>query len=514
MSTKHRNAPQRSRAGHTLIELVIAMTSATMLMVGLGASVGITVRAFRPETGADHARTSAAFVEHDLLADLRLATGFTERTDKAVTFTVPDRDGDGRPEKLRYAWTGVSGAPFTFSYNGTSAIPLVGNVQGLTLTYLTNSITGTTLPAEQTGSQILLLVNDSSSPTAAEASRKSLIESWNFVVVMMGLNDGYDTIMKAADQSKAIYISGTINAAKFEWAEKLAETTVGIVNEHPDLVSVFGFAASSGATSGTQITVVNNSHYITTGQSTGNVSIASWPVSLALMKDTPSKNLNSLATVSDIAALATIDTEKSLYDGRTATGRRVFVPWGNAASDPKYLNANGQLLTCKAIEWATGLGNDSPEFRNFGYETVFSSNNSAKDYQLSTKAALSDKGMVVSVSAYVGGVNDQVRFAIYSDKNGQPDALLVQSAIGTTGNSMGWVTLPVPPTQLNAGNYWLAFSFKNGNQKYAYAKSYANAGERNKSYAAVSNGFLNSWGSSNTSYNGARSIFATYEVLK
>ena len=43
-----------------------------------------------------------------MLADLQLATGFTERTTKAATFTVPDRDGDSKPETLRYAWSGVA----------------------------------------------------------------------------------------------------------------------------------------------------------------------------------------------------------------------------------------------------------------------------------------------------------------------------------------------------------------------------------------------------------------------
>lgn len=315
-----------ARRGYTLVELLVAMTSATLLLAGLGASVLVTTKAFRPETGVNHARANAAFAQHDLLADLKLATGFTERTDKAATFFVPDRDGDGRPETLRYAWSGVSGAPLSRSYNGVAAIPVVTDVRGLSLTYLTKAVAGTALPAEQTGSQILLLVNDSSSPTSAEASRKTLLESWNFVVVMLGLNDGYDTVMNAAGEAKAIYVSGSLKSDGFDWATKLAETSVGIVNEHPDFAAAFGFAESASLTSSSQISIATNSHYITASFSTGASTIASFPASLAMLKNSPSGNLNSLATVSSTPALATIDSGKNLHDGRTAAGRRVFCP--------------------------------------------------------------------------------------------------------------------------------------------------------------------------------------------
>lgn len=502
------------RRGHTLVEMVVAMTSASVLMVGLASAVMVTSRAFRPETTTQHVRTDVAFAEHGLLADLQLATGFTERTDKAATFTVPDRDGDGRPETLRYAWSGASGDPLTFHYNGAAAIPLVKDVRDFKLSYVTNTVAGINLPAEQTGSQILLLVNDSDNPTADELSRKSLIESWNFVVVMRGLNDGGDAVMNAADAAKAVYVSGTVDATKFDLAAKFAEISVGIVNEHPDLVEAWGLAASVSTSVASQVNVVNNTHYITSGLATGIANVMNFPVGMSLLKDTPAPNLNGLATVGSIPALATIDPGKTLHDGRTAAGRRVMLPWGGAKFDPTYLNSNGQLLTCRAIEWATGLGDVSPELRNFGYETVFSSTNSATNNQMAVKATLSEKGTVRSISAYVGGADAQLRFAIYSDKNGQPDRLLVQSNIGNSTTSMAWVTLPVPPTQLTSGSYWLSFSFVNSSQKYRYISSHANAGERNKAYAAVPNGFLASWGASNNSYNGARSIYATYEVAK
>ena len=61
--------------------------------------------------------------------DLRLALSFSERTPTAVTFTVPDRDGDGDTETIRYAWETPDGdpatngvAPLTMKYNEADAI--------------------------------------------------------------------------------------------------------------------------------------------------------------------------------------------------------------------------------------------------------------------------------------------------------------------------------------------------------------------------------------------------------
>ena len=54
----------------------------------------------------------------ELLADLEFALAFSEKTDHALTFTVPDRDGDFISETIRYAWSGTPGDPLTRQYNG------------------------------------------------------------------------------------------------------------------------------------------------------------------------------------------------------------------------------------------------------------------------------------------------------------------------------------------------------------------------------------------------------------
>ena len=176
------------------------------------------------------------------------------------------------------------------------------------------------------------------------------------------------------------------------------------------------------------------------------------------------------------------------------------------------MNNNGQQITKSAIEWATGLGGLSAEIKRFGNETVFASTNGTLNIQYGSKATLTDKARLKSITAYVGGANDKVRFAIYSNKSGQPDKLLAESAIGSSTTAMAWVTLTVPPTDISPGDYWLAFTFNNSSHRYRYNSS--GAGERNKSNStAIANGYLQSWGTSTNSYTGTRSIYATYEVL-
>ncbi len=497
--------------GHTLIEMVISLTATTLLMAGLSAAVVVTSKAFRPETTAMYARTNAAVAESDLLSDLRLATGFTERTSKAATFNVPDRDGDGKQEKLRYAWSGTSGAPLTLSYNGLAPQVITNDVRSFALSYVTTPLAAVVLPAEQTGSQILMVVNDSANPSWGELNRKSLLESWNFQVTLLGFNDGEDVILATAAKVKAVYLNGEIDSKRFKIGASLSALSVGILNEHPDLVDELGFAEATTSTASMIVYVTDNSHYITTGFSTGSCLMATVLTNAVQLSTTPSPNLNSLATVGSKIALATIDPGKLLYDGRIAAGRRVMIPWMTTGSNLLLLNNNGLDLTRKSLEWATGLGNVSVELKKFGYETVFSNENGTSSIQYATRAKLADKARVRSISAYVGGAFDQVRFALYSDKSGQPDKLIVQSDIGMTTTALGWVALNVTPTDLAPGDYWLSFSFKNAYQRYRYNSS--GAGERNKSNAAVSNGFLGTWGTSTNTYSGARSIYATYEVL-
>ncbi len=124
-----------AKRGYTLIELLLAMASASALMVGLSGSLLIASYALDIDKGASAARNSADSAMARLTADTRHALKYTERSLTAIEFTVPDRDGDNVPETLRYAWGGTAGAPLVRSRNGGSSFPVLRNVDAFSLAY-------------------------------------------------------------------------------------------------------------------------------------------------------------------------------------------------------------------------------------------------------------------------------------------------------------------------------------------------------------------------------------------
>jgi Tfp pilus assembly protein FimT len=137
-STERRRACQGvGGEGFTLIELVIGLISSSLLVAGLASALYISSQTLDLDKSPSTQSVSASEVLGELASDLALARSFTERTSTAVTFTVPDRDGDLDPETIRYAWSGTPGDPLTYQYNGGTASVLADDVQSLNFTALT-----------------------------------------------------------------------------------------------------------------------------------------------------------------------------------------------------------------------------------------------------------------------------------------------------------------------------------------------------------------------------------------
>jgi prepilin-type N-terminal cleavage/methylation domain-containing protein len=129
-----------ARAGFTLIELMVALASSTLLVAGLSSAIYISSQALDLDSSTSRQSAVASEVLAELTADLSLAHSFSERTATAVTFDVPDRDGDLHPETIRYAWSGTPGDPLTYQYNSGSEITLATDVQSFDLTALTRAL--------------------------------------------------------------------------------------------------------------------------------------------------------------------------------------------------------------------------------------------------------------------------------------------------------------------------------------------------------------------------------------
>ncbi|QDU40152.1 Carbohydrate binding domain protein [Maioricimonas rarisocia] len=118
----------RRRSGSTLIELTISLIGSSVLMLGMASATFIALKASDTSLTPARATFSGASALTSMLAELQFAIDVSERTPTAITFTVPDRNGDGNPETIRYAWSGTPGDPLTRQYNGGASVSILENV--------------------------------------------------------------------------------------------------------------------------------------------------------------------------------------------------------------------------------------------------------------------------------------------------------------------------------------------------------------------------------------------------
>lgn len=148
------------RSGFTMLEMVASVAVMSILVVGMSSSIFIVTRSLDTGTGPAAKTLEAADAADRFIADLNVAIAFTEQTANAVTFTVPDRDGDGMAETIRYAWTGIAGDPLTRLVNGGVAVAITPDVQQFNLSYQLRTVGPPTPPPEVEGSEQILIFHD------------------------------------------------------------------------------------------------------------------------------------------------------------------------------------------------------------------------------------------------------------------------------------------------------------------------------------------------------------------
>jgi hypothetical protein len=138
-----RRRTRSTRNAFTLVELVVNMVSASVLVAGLASALLLCMKTLPTDTSASADNNRASKILAQIAEDVQHATGFTEQTANAVTFTVPDRDGDSKAETIRYFWSGTAGQPLKYQYNATTSVDLAANVQSLNFTKLNRVIAAT-----------------------------------------------------------------------------------------------------------------------------------------------------------------------------------------------------------------------------------------------------------------------------------------------------------------------------------------------------------------------------------
>jgi len=106
-----RNTRKHCRGGFTLIELTVSAAIISIVLLAVGSAIVLSARSLDAASSGSVTQTlQARQIADQVAADLKMAIAFTERTSTAVTFSVPDRNGDGQVEYIRYAWAGPGGA--------------------------------------------------------------------------------------------------------------------------------------------------------------------------------------------------------------------------------------------------------------------------------------------------------------------------------------------------------------------------------------------------------------------
>src|SRR3954470_11950776 len=105
-----RPGTRRNAAGFTMVETVVSMAIIAIVLLACGSVLVLAARVMSSSASGTAAQADAGqTVAPQIAAGLRMAPSYSERTGNAVTFTVPDRNGDGQHDTLRYAWYGAGG---------------------------------------------------------------------------------------------------------------------------------------------------------------------------------------------------------------------------------------------------------------------------------------------------------------------------------------------------------------------------------------------------------------------
>jgi hypothetical protein len=146
----------------SLLEVVVALAISSLLMVAIGSAVVMASHALPDRSSPTLAGIHGGRTLQHLAAELETALFMIERDARTVSFTVPDRTGDGRPQVVRYSWSGTPGDPLQRQYDGGPPVDVLDQVRHLHLTYdvrtVSETIRGTGIEDPQ--EQLLAAVGD------------------------------------------------------------------------------------------------------------------------------------------------------------------------------------------------------------------------------------------------------------------------------------------------------------------------------------------------------------------
>jgi hypothetical protein len=140
---------------------VVSVGVTSVILLGLGSAMLIAGRAIPQAQDATSMTLAAAAAAEQMATELQYAIAVSQRSATMIQFAVPDRNGDGVPETIRYEWSGTAGAPLTRKYNGGTIVPILADVREFALAYDMTTISQE-IPQGNESAETLLVRYDAS----------------------------------------------------------------------------------------------------------------------------------------------------------------------------------------------------------------------------------------------------------------------------------------------------------------------------------------------------------------
>jgi len=307
------------------------------------------------------------------------------------------------------------------------------------------------------GGSLLFVVPDASSLGTQDSDRKALMEGWGHTVTPISASATQAEFDAAVAINNVAYVSEEIVSG--DLGTKFKDKTIGVVNEDPELHSVFGFSTIRFTDTDNPPLNTDSAHYITSPFGGGAVTLFSGGQPLGGAVGTLPSGLEIIGewasgTLGSLGGLLVLDTGAVISGGGTAAGRRVQTPWGGregvSVTDINALSADGQTIMQRAIEWASiGGGGGSDTDPPSPDPMTWSSPPAAVDafsITMTATTATDPSGVKYYFECTAGGGNDSgwLDSPTYVDSGLQPNTQYTYrvkaSDKAATPNETGWST--------------------------------------------------------------------------
>ena len=213
-------------------------------------------------------------------------------------------------------------------------------------------------PTAPTQNLVMVTSNGTTSTNSKVTALAALFAGWGWNVTAIDDNATSGQFTDAAESNNVMFVTDTVSSGA---GDSVRGLDVGIVNEAFVAIDRLMYTSTGDQSwsSQTTVTIVDDTHPITTGFSTGSLTVhtsatdvnywtesaTSFPAGITVLADSP--------TSSDHGALFVAETGATLYSSNTAANRRVWFP--SDAASPSVFTTDYETLLQRSLEWAAGL---------------------------------------------------------------------------------------------------------------------------------------------------------------